>query len=214
MARGGPSAAASPQLPLLASEPPRAGGKSPRAVPASRHRCDRAALGTSACRGSGEPPGALRLTIPTFCTPAGRAGRPLRHRAAPARPAGVRHWTCSASARPASIGIWPSNSRARTGCVSAPSGRTKRCQRARRAAGDSATDRGVRAGPGQGFPGQETATLQVDREARHNPVHAVPSVIATRLPAGSSGQRADLHVHSVALQHKYFCKLRCKTSVT
>lgn len=187
---------------------------SPRAVPASRHRCDRAAPGTGACRGSGEPPGALRLTFPTSAprraAPAARCGigphqrDPLGYVIGPAQPAARR-----LASEPG-----PENSRARTGCVSAPSGRTRRCLRARRATGDGTTDRGVRAGPGQGFPGEETATPQVDREARHNPVHAVPSVIATRLPAGKFRAPSRSSRSFMALQHKYFCKLRCKTSVT
>jgi hypothetical protein len=87
MAREDPPLLRRRSPPLLASEPPRAGGKNPRAVPASRHRCDRAAPGTSACRESGEPPGALRLTFPTSAprriAPAARCGIGPRQRDPP-----------------------------------------------------------------------------------------------------------------------------------
>lgn len=65
MARGTLRCRVAAELPLPAADPPRAGGKSPRAAPPSRHRCGRAAPSAGACRGQGEPPGALRFTIPT-----------------------------------------------------------------------------------------------------------------------------------------------------
>ena len=98
---GGPSAAASPQLASSPAEPFAGWRNSPAYGAGSRHRCDRrAAACAGACREYGEPPGALRLTVPTFCTPAdrgrlpvaasGRTGRdPLGYVKSPAQP-GVR----------------------------------------------------------------------------------------------------------------------------
>lgn len=66
MARGGPSAAASPQATAAPADRPRAGGRALRTMPASRHRYGRRAPPSAgAYRGDGEPPGALRLTVPT-----------------------------------------------------------------------------------------------------------------------------------------------------
>jgi hypothetical protein len=81
MARGGPSAAASPPTTSPPAEP-RAGWRKRalRTVPASRHRCGRAAPSANARREYGEPPGALRLTVPTSAPRRIAAGGPLRHR--------------------------------------------------------------------------------------------------------------------------------------
>ena len=84
MARGGPSATASPQLALSPAEPFAGWRKSPATVPArgiaaaaAPRRC------AGACREYGEPPGALRLTVPTSAPRRIAAGCPLRHRDEP-----------------------------------------------------------------------------------------------------------------------------------
>lgn len=84
MARGGPSAAASPQIAPSPAEPFAGWRKSPAYGAGSRHRCGRrAAACAGACREYGEPPGALRLTVPTSAPRRIAAGCPLRHRDEP-----------------------------------------------------------------------------------------------------------------------------------
>jgi len=62
----------------LFAEPSAGWRKSPAYGAGSRHRCgSRAAACAGACREYGEPPGALRLTVLTFCTPADRGWRPV-----------------------------------------------------------------------------------------------------------------------------------------
>ena len=195
MARGDPPLPRRHRVPLRRLNRPRAGGKSPAHGAGSRHRCGRrAAACAGACREYGEPPGALRLTVPTSQEP------------------------CSAGCPPASMGVWPS---ARARCVPAPEGTTAHRRRLHVpcVAGTGVPSREARAGSGHRLAGEETAPLQVDRETRRNPVHAV----SFSWPVGACGSRSGCPRGSpstgrilikFSLQHKYFCKLRCKTSVT
>lgn len=83
---GGPSAAASPQIASSPAEPFAGWRKSPAHGAGSRHRCGRrAAACAGACREYGEPPGALRFTVPTSAPRRIAAGCPLRHRGEPGR---------------------------------------------------------------------------------------------------------------------------------
>ncbi len=194
---GGPSAAASPQIASSPAGPSAGWRKSPAYGAGSRLRCGRrAAACAGACREYGEPPGALRLTVPTFCTPADRGRLPVAASGRTGRdPLGYVQKPCSARRAPASIGVWPS---ARAKCVSAPEGAAaRRCRlHAPGIAGTGVPRREVRAGAGHRFAGEETAPLQVNRKTRRNSVHAVPSVgcrgrvLADRAPTARGEVRA------------------------
>jgi len=81
---GGPSAAAWPQFASSPAEPFAGWRKSPAYGAGSRHRCGRrAAACAGACREYGEPPGALRFTVPTSAPRRIAAGCLLRHRGEP-----------------------------------------------------------------------------------------------------------------------------------
>jgi hypothetical protein len=173
---GGPSAAASPQIASPPAEPFAGWRNSPAYGAGSRHRCGRRA---AACAGAcvstvnrrgryGSPSPRLH---PGGSRPAARCGIGTNR----TRPAGARQMPCSAWRPPASMGIWPS---AGARCVPAPEGTTAHRRRLHVpcVAGTGVPSRGVRAGAGHRLAGEETAPLQVDRKARRNPVHAVPSV--------------------------------------
>ena len=102
MARGGPSAAASPQIASSPAEPFADWRNSPAYGAGSRHRCGRrAAACAGACREYGEPPGALRFTVPTSAPRRTAAGCLLRHRG---EPGAIRWGTSNALLSQASAG--------------------------------------------------------------------------------------------------------------
>lgn len=194
MAREDPPLPRRHRLPLRRLNRPRAGGIALRTVPAcgiaaaAAPRLARArAVSTVNRRGRyGSPSPRLH---PGGSRPADRCGmRPDR-----TRPAGIRQMPCSAGCVPASIGIWPT---AGAKCVLAPEGTAaRRCRlRAPDIAGTGVPRREVRAGAGHRLAGEETAALQVDRQTRRNPVHAVPyswpTGLADRAPAARGEVRA------------------------
>jgi hypothetical protein len=194
MARGDPPLPRRRRLPLRRLNRPRAGGRALRTVPArgiaaaAAPRLARArAVSTVNRRGRyGSPSPRLH---PGGSRPAAR----LRPWADRTRPAGVRQEPRSAGCPPASMGVWPS---ARARCVPAPEGTTAHRRRLHVpcVAGTGVPSRGVRAGAGHRLAGEEMAPLQVDRETRRNPVHAVsfswPVGLADRAPAARGEVRA------------------------
>jgi hypothetical protein len=99
---GGPSAAAWPQIASSPAEPFAGWRNSPAYGAGSRLRCGRrAAACAGACREYGEPPGALRFTVPTSAPRRTAAGCLLRHRG---EPGAIRWGTSNALLSQASAG--------------------------------------------------------------------------------------------------------------
>jgi hypothetical protein len=210
MARGGPSAAASPPTATAgggrtargpAEEEPACGAALNGSAAAAPRRARARAVGTVNRRGRYGSP--VPTSAPRRIAPATR----LRLRADRTRPAGVRQNPCSAGGGPAGIGTWPGDPWAWARRVQAPPGSTTRRRRqpARRTAGTAAASRGVRAGAGDGLPGEETAALQVDRKRRRGPVHAVPSVIRSEVADRGPAARGEVRAPGRILVHLVDC---------